>query len=203
MPSDCAIAGTWSTSFSQAIENGCTSALIQTIGEIGSGEVGVLINDFALNQTSDIGIPINPPRIFSPDTNWKTLFFGEDPLRSNPLQIAVSASSITFHGFKPVPKLLSAVDTSEAGWVFLSGDAPKQVFSQKKADEINALLKSSEISGWEVTAQGVDAHNRAAWFTAGTPANWSGTPITVVLVLENQHPANARSIGRDDLQPGR
>ena len=38
--------------------------------------------------------------------------------------------------------------------------------------------------------------SRAAWFAAGTPTNWSGTPITVVLVLENQHPAKARSIGR-------
>ena len=163
---------------------------------VGSEETGALIDNFALDQTADIGIPINPPGNFSFDTNWKTMFFGEDPLRSNPLQIAASASSITFHGFKPVPKILSAVDTSEAGWVFLSGEPPKQVFSQKKADEINEFLKSSEISGWEVTAQGVDIHNRAAWFAAGTPANWSGTPITVVLVLENQHPAKARSIGR-------
>ena len=197
MPSDCAIIGIASISLNQAIANGCNSALIQTIGEIGSDEVVVTINDFSLDQTPDIGIPINPPGNLNPSTDWKTLFFSEDRLRSNPLQIAASASSITFHGLIPIPKIMSAVDTSEAGWVFLSGEPSEQVISQVKAVEINEFLKSIEISGWEVTAQGVDAHGRVAWFAAGTPPNWSGTPITVVLVLENQHPAKARSIGRE------
>ena len=196
MPSDCAISGIAAPSLNQAIANGCNSALIQTIGEIGSGEVGGIIGDFSIDQTPNIGIPTNPPGKLYPLTDWETLFFSEEPLRSNPLQIAVSASILTHHGLKPFPKILSAVDTSEAGWVFLSGEPSKQAISQLKADAINEFLKSSEISGWEVSAQGVDAKSRAAWFVAGTPTNWAGTPITVVIVLENQHPAKARSIGR-------
>ena len=197
MPSDCAITGIAPTALDQAIANGCNSALIQTIGEIGSDEVVETLNQFFLDQTSDIGIPIIPPVSVNPSTEWKSLFFSEDPLRSNPLQIAASASSITYQGLKPTPKILSAVDTSEAGWVFLSGEPSGQVITQEKADEINEFLKSSEISGWEVSTQGIDSHNKIAWFVAGTPVNWSGRPITVVLVLENQNPAKARSIGRE------
>jgi len=196
MPSDCAIVENASITLNQAIANGCNSALIQIIGEIGSDKVVTTLSTFSLDQTPEIGIPINPPEYLSPSTDWKTLFFNEELLRSNPMQIAASASVITYHGLKPVPKILSAVDTSEAGWVFLSGERSEQVISQEKADEINEFLKSSDISGWEISAQGVDAHNRIAWFVAGTPPNWSDTPITVVLVLENQHPIKARSIGR-------
>ena len=122
---DCAISGIETTSLNQAIANGCNSALIQTIGEIGSDAVGVIISDLIFDQTTDIGIPINLPGKINPSTDWKDFFFSEDPLRSNPLQIAASASSITYHGLKPAPKILSAVDTSEAGWVFLSGESLK------------------------------------------------------------------------------
>jgi peptidoglycan glycosyltransferase len=195
-PFDCAIAGSTPTNLNQAISDGCSSALIQMVGEIGSNEIRDIIDLSALNKTPDIGIPINEPTTYNPNISWTELFFGDDPLRANPLQIAVSASSITFHGLSPVPKILSAVDTSEAGWVFLPEKTPSQVFSLEKADAINEFLKSNEISGWEVTSQGVDSKSKVAWYMAGTPPNWSGTPITIVLVLENQHPAKARSLGR-------
>ena len=196
LPMDCAITSAGTLSLNQAIISGCTSALIQMIGEIGSGEVENVIKGFSLDQTPNVGLLINPPRGYDSDADWKDYFFGDDPLRANPLQIAVSASAISFHGLKPAPKILSAVNTSEAGWVFLPDNSPIPIISQEKADAINEFLKSSGISGWEVTAQGIDAKNRVAWFAAGTPPNWSGTPITVVLVLENQLPINVRSIGR-------
>lgn len=195
-PTICAIVESEATTLKQAIIDGCPSALLQTIGEIGSEEVRKVIDDFMLIQTPDIGIATNAPIKFSPDTTWNDIFFADDPLRVNPLQIATSASAITFHGLKPVPKILSAVDTSEAGWVFLPERSPSQIIPTDKADAINEFLKSNKISGWEVNAQGVDTKSKVAWYVAGTPSNWSGTPITIVLVLENQHPAKARSIGR-------
>jgi len=195
--SDCAIAGITSTSMNQAAAYGCNSVLIQTIGEIGSDKVEEAISAFKLDQTPAIGIPIIPLVKFDPLADWRSLFFSEDPLRSNPLQIAASASAITYQGLMPHIKILSAVDTSEAGWVFLSGELPEQVITQTKADEINEFLRSSEISGWEVSAQGIDAHSKVAWYVAGTSVNWPGTPITVVLVLENQLPVKARAIGRE------
>ena len=196
VPTNCAIAGNETITMSQAIMNGCPSALIQTIGAIGTGEVRNVIDDFRITKTPDIGIPINETVDYRPDTKWINFFFDDNPLRSSPLQIAASASSITHKGWMPAPKIQYAVDTSEAGWVFLPGESPLQAMTEQKAKEINDFLLSKEISGWEVSAQGVDAKSKAAWFVAGTPANWSGTPITIVLVLENQNPLRARSIGR-------
>ena len=196
IPSGCAIVGTEVSKFNQAVTNGCPSALIQAIGSIGLSEVGKVIDDFKLTQTPDIGIPINEPIRYAKGTPWFDYFFSETPLRASPLQIAASASSITINGLIPIPKILSAVDTSEEGWVFLHTNAQTQVISSEKAKMINEFLKSEEISGWEVTAQGVDAKSKVAWYVAGTPANWSGTPVTIVLVLENENPIKTRSIGR-------
>ena len=195
--SNCAITENIVTSIDQASVNGCNSAFIQIIGEMGTDRVAEAISQFKLDQTPDIGIPFNPPVRLGPFYDWRALFFSEEPLRSNPLQIAASASSITHHGLMPHPKVLSAVDTSEAGWVFLSGEPPEQVITQAKANEIKEFLNSSEISGWEVSAQGIDALNKIAWYVAGTPVNWLGSPITVVVVLENQHPIKAREVGRE------
>ena len=192
----CAIVETEVNTLNQAIIDGCPSALIQIIGFIGSNEVKKVIDDFMLIQTPAIGIPINATIRYSPDTKWEDFFFDENPLRANPLQLAASASSITFHGLIPAPKILSAVNTSEAGWVFLPGNSPSRIISTDKADAINEFLKSKVIYGWEETAVGVDAKSKVSWYMAGTPSNWSGTPITIVLILENQHPAKTRSIGR-------
>ncbi|MDP2965448.1 MAG: FtsW/RodA/SpoVE family cell cycle protein [Pelolinea sp.] len=194
--SGCAIVETEENAFNQAIMDGCPSALIQTIGITGSNKVRKVINDFMLTRTPDIGLPINETVHYVPDLMWHDLFFSEDPLRVSPLQIAASASAITHHGLIPNPQILSAVDTSEEGWVFLSEKKQSRGVSADQANSINDFLKSKGISGWEITAQGVDSNSNVSWFVAGTPSNWSGTPITVVLVLEEQNPFKARSTGR-------
>ncbi len=193
----CAIVETDIIELNQAIMDGCHAALIQAIGIKGAREVNTVINDFLLNQTPDIGLPTNEAQQFNPELTWYDLFFSNNPLRANPLQIAASASSITYHGQMPVPHIFSAVNISEQGWVFVSRNASKQVMPADQADSINDFLKSKVISGWEVTAQGIDTNSKVSWYVAGTPSNWTGTPITVVLVLENQNPIKARSAGRD------
>ena len=194
--SGCAIVETDVFALNQAVINGCSSAFIQTIGIIGSDEIQKVIDNFMLTQTPDIGLPTNKTVPYDFDLKWNDLFFSDDPLRISPLQIAASASAITHHGLIPTPQILSAVNTSAEGWVFLSKKSGSQVLPADQANSINDFLNSKGIFGWEVTALGTDSTNRVSWYVAGTPSNWSGTPVTVVLVLEKQNPFKARSIGR-------
>ena len=193
----CAIVETEVASLNQAIVNGCSPALIQTIGIIGTEKIKNIINDFRLTQTPNIGLPTNASVNYALDWKVFDLIFSDNPLRISPLQIAASACAITQHGLMPALQILSAVDTSGEGWVILSKKTQSQVLPADQANSINDFLKSEVISGWEITAQGIDPTGKVTWYVAGTPSNWSGTPVTIVLVLENQNPAKVRSIGRE------
>jgi hypothetical protein len=77
----------------------------------------------------------------------------------------------------------------------LIGEPSKQAISQLKQMR---SMNSSNLAKFQdgKLALKVSMLSRAAWFVAGTPTNWAGTPITVVMRSGNQHPAKARSIGR-------
>jgi cell division protein FtsW (lipid II flippase) len=194
---NCAIVEYLISDMRQAITNGCPTALIQIVGATGKSKVEKAIAEFNLEQTPDIGLPGNPIIIHDKDILWNDLFFSKDPLRVNPLQIATSASVITNGGSMPTPILVSAVNTLRDGWTSLSIENKKQVLPADQANSINDYLKSGVISGWELTAQGFDQRTKIAWYVAGTPTNWAGKPLTIVLVLENQDPIKAREIGRE------
>jgi len=194
---NCAIVKTNVSDLKQAIMEGCPSALIQIVGITGANIVAKVIKDFNLEQTPDIGLPNNPVIIHDKDILWNDLFFSKNPFRVNPLQIATSASAITNNGLMPTPNIVSAVNKSEGGWVSLLKEIKNQALPVDQARSINDYLKSEEISGWEITAQGDDSKTKAAWYVAGTPSSWTGKPMTIVVVLENQNPLIAREIGRE------
>jgi cell division protein FtsW (lipid II flippase) len=194
---NCAIVKTNLSDLKQAIIDGCPSALIQVIGITGANKVEKVIEEFNLEQTPDIGLPNNPVITHDKDILWNDLFFSKNPLRVNPLQIATSASAITNDGLMPTPKIVVSVNTSKGGWISLSKETKSQVMPANQANSINKFLKSEDISGWEITAQGNDLKTKVAWYIAGTPSSWLGKPLTVVLVLENQNPLKAREIGRE------
>jgi hypothetical protein len=61
-------------------------------------------------------------------------------------------------------------------------------------------LASQEISGWELTTESQDANGSYAWYVAGTPVNWPGTPVVLVIVREDMQAENLQALGRQVFQ---
>ena len=103
---------------------------------------------------------------------------------------------------RPAPVIVSAVNTPASGWVLLSGeDQPLQVIQPSEAETRARSLSSDDDNIWEYVAV-VSQEDRppVTWYVAGTTTGWGGTPLALVLVLEDSDLQTATRIGRGILE---
>jgi cell division protein FtsW (lipid II flippase) len=132
---------------------------------------------------------------------------GGDPLMASeqelsPLQAALIAAAISAQGIRPAPVIVSAVNTPASGWVLLPGEGqPLQVIQPSEAETRVRSLSSDNGNIWEYVAV-VSQEDRppVTWYVAGTTTGWSGTPLALVLVLEDSDLQTAARIGRGILE---
>ncbi len=114
----------------------------------------------------------------------------------SPLQVALAAASLSNHGIIPAPSLAAAVNTPRDGWVILPAQgAPVEATTAESADEAAQLFIQSGNRYWSHIGQADEKDSSVTWFLAGTPPNWGGTPIVVVVLIEENNIRLAKRIG--------
>jgi hypothetical protein len=139
--------------------------------------------------------------------------FGEvENLRVSPLQLILAFASLSNDGIRPAPRIALAVDTPSQGWVILpaNGD-PLKVLEEAQAHASAESMRVPDHPFWETESRSNEKEKFFAWFVAGTLPNWQGTPLTLVVLLEEdnapplQDLRSANSIGEallnEALQP--
>ena len=97
-----------------------------------------------------------------------------------------------------MPVLAIAVKTPSAGWVNLPTQGNKATINTPEAAQAStqALAVEDQLI-WqttEVTPNGPERY--ATWYIAGSLPEWSGMPLAIVVLLEEDDPALAEQIGR-------
>lgn len=115
-------------------------------------------------------------------------------LRISPAQLIRAAAALSNRGICPAGQLVMAVNTPTQGWVILPAlGQPTQCLA---AQDVENLLKPETGTFWSYTGSGKsESDGSAAWFIGGTTSGWQGTPLAVVVVLENNNRLQARTIG--------
>lgn len=119
-----------------------------------------------------------------------------DPLRVSPLQVALAGAGLSAGGIRPAPLLATAVNTPIQGWVILPplGEAV-QAMPTVEAEETAASLIPVGETYWQVKTTITDVQTTVSWFLGGTPPGWLGSPLVVVVLLEEDNPALAAYFG--------
>lgn len=126
---------------------------------------------------------------------------GEIPSLS-PLQVAVAAAAISNGGIRPPARLVTAVNTPQAGWIVLPiSQQPRQLLSPASAAA--AALRQA-VAGERIWQKVESVKNpnglSPTWYIAGTLPDWEGTPYIAVVLLEQSDAALAEQIGRKILE---
>lgn len=106
-------------------------------------------------------------------------------LRVSPLQISIAASALSNGGILPTPRIATAVNTGEQGWVvFPALEQPKLVLQAEAANE--AAISSVEDGNpyWGHSGVGQLGDSVVTWALAGTLPDWQGAPLVLVVALE-------------------
>ena len=121
-----------------------------------------------------------------------------EPVTLSPLQAALSAAAISSAGMRPVPIFVLAVKTPTAGWVILpaQGEAA-QFMTAKDAGSAAIALATDDQLIWQTTRVADNAgDNSLTWSVGGTLPTWSGSPLSIAIVLEEDNPELAQQIGQ-------
>jgi cell division protein FtsW (lipid II flippase) len=134
--------------------------------------------------------PLNMPVAF--DTN--NLSAGN--LKISPLQMSLAAALLSHDGIMPAPRIATAVNTPEQGWVVLSAEGmPVEVMQAEAANEAASSFIVRGKSFWSHVGQASVDKEIITWLLAGTLPDWKGTPLTLVITLEEDNTYLANYIG--------
>ncbi|MBU2610503.1 MAG: hypothetical protein KJ606_06095, partial [Chloroflexi bacterium] len=129
-------------------------------------------------------------------------------LRVSLLQMALAAATLSNKGILPVPRLAMAVNTPHQGWVILPAlGAPMPALSAQSASSTAESLMARGQPFWQATGKGIEnqEHKTITWYLAGTLPGWQGTPLALVVTLEEDNSRLAEFIGQslmnEALQP--
>jgi len=119
-------------------------------------------------------------------------------LHISPLQVALASAALSNHGIIPAPSIASAVDTPSEGWVILPVlGMPFEAMQAPAADEAAASFIVDGQNYWSHVGQATEEESSVTWFIAGTPPNWQGTPLVVVVLVEENNIRLAQRIGQE------
>jgi len=125
-------------------------------------------------------------------------------LQISPLQLAMASAPLSAGGRMPTPRLALSYRQPNGQWIlFAAGQQPRQVLPQSTSQAAAEMLAVPGLPIWRALAHlgGGDANPKAGltWLTAGTLDSWQGSPLVLVILLEQDNPALAEQIGLDIL----
>ncbi|GAB4496825.1 MAG: hypothetical protein OHK003_03350 [Anaerolineales bacterium] len=119
-----------------------------------------------------------------------------EDVRASPLQISIIAAALNNQGVMPAPRIATAVNTREQGWVVLPVlDEAREALQASAAGEAALSFVKEGKPYWSHTGQGVINKTTITWLIAGTPPAWQGAPLTLVIALEEDSPRLVEQIG--------
>jgi cell division protein FtsI/penicillin-binding protein 2 len=121
-----------------------------------------------------------------------------DGIHISPLQAALAAAALSNHGTVPAPRIAMAVNTPKEGWIVLPAQGESfEAVTPAQADQAVAANIEGDNNYWSHIGRASGKEGPVTWFSAGTPPNWQGTPLAVVVLLEEDNERQAQWIGQE------
>lgn len=126
-------------------------------------------------------------------------------LKISPLQLALASAPLSAGGRMPAPRLALSYRQPDGQWIlFPVSQQPRQVLPQSTAQAAAEMLADVNLPVWHSLAH-ISASLGTAepqipaagltWFTAGTLPAWQGSPLVLVLLIEQDNPDLAERLG--------
>jgi hypothetical protein len=96
-----------------------------------------------------------------------------------------------------MPRIATAVNTPEQGWVVVlpADEKPIEVLQAEAANEAALSFIVKGKSYWSHVGQASADDKIITWLLAGTLPDWKGTPLVLVVTLEENNVFLANYIG--------
>jgi cell division protein FtsW (lipid II flippase) len=178
------------------IISGCPDSLEEISAGLQPVDIYSLYQSSGLLDQPEIQIESSASRNLDTFTDFSILFRGESELLVTPLQMALAYAPFSNGGFIVEPSIALAYRYKAGSWQLIE-DTPGD-FSPTNMDykEAILLLAREDQTGWTISSTVPTQSGHLDWFIQGTPTDWKGVPIVVVVALENSDALIARDVGK-------
>ena len=191
----CAILPKGDPSWGDLVASGCIKALA-TINRSSSIEDTLeLYQQAGLFMPLTLPLEASQPVAVETASNYYSLYSGDAGILVSPTQLAIMAATLSNGGKVVSPQIATAYRKLDGDWNLIEVPASPTVVEEFNADEAADLLSSGNLPGWEISAYALHKEAKISWFVAGTPGDWYGTPVVLVVALEDGSPSAARQLG--------
>jgi cell division protein FtsW (lipid II flippase) len=188
------------------ITSGCPGGAAYLAGGMSTAELAAFYRILGFDETPSIRLPVAVPAPITTFSDPDLAALGQADTLVSPMQMVLAAAALSANGERPSPLIATSVNTPTNGWVFLPGDVPTPALEPTVIAEVTAILSTADSPFWQSLGTGFTPDGPITWFLGGTrPGAWQGTPLALVLVLEEDNPEDASLIGerilRATIQP--
>ena len=181
------------------VSDGCPGAAVTLASGFSATQYNKLLSQLGLYSAPQLSLPVAQPDQQQSFAIPSEAILGASQVKVTPLQMAIAAATLSNNGELVSPQLALAVQIPDTGWVLFPAQSPTKVTIPHLADAAN-MLTSSNFPGWESLGTSSTDQGTLTWFLGGTLPDWNGTPLALALVLEENNPYLARSVGETVLR---
>lgn len=193
----CASSFSGDVDWNHALVNGCPGPVLELSKQFSASELITIYKTFGFTSSSSLPLLQADPDVIQLLEEPSKAALGIDQIKVTPLQAAIAAATISSDGKKPAPVITLAVNTPTQGWVIFPRSSSTAIINANNAQATADFLSIDGKPFWQTTGLSFTENLPVTWFIAGTTGNWKGTPLSVVVLLEEDDPETARSIGSD------
>lgn len=194
---DCALPSSTIDSWGKAIASGCPAAVLSLAEQLSTDQVVLLFNQLGFYSVPSLTLPQAVPSDFRDfQTQAEAILSPQSPHLS-PLQMSLAISALTEAGRIPAPRLVLSVHTPHLGWQAISAESAITVLDKAELVRTTNQLRLPNIPAWHAVGQAQENNQTFTWFIGGTLSDWRGAPLSVVVLLEEDAPQKALSIGKE------
>jgi cell division protein FtsW (lipid II flippase) len=179
------------------ISAGCNSSFKMLDYYLGKDEINAYYQQLGLLTQPDLSIAENGPELSTKTTNLNQLNNQNSAFLVSPLQMAIAYATLSNGGKIVTPRLATAYRYAENDWTLFPTENLSSTAPSIDAIQTGSALTGASIPGWQVTSLALTDSGRLDWFIAGTQPDWKGTPIVIVVALEDSSPQTVEYIGRE------
>ncbi len=197
---NCALPVSDKPTWSELLSHGCPGGVNELAQHLRADQLIDLFHKIELDRSPQISLPVAPVIDYQSQDSSERLALGEGKMKVSPLQMALAISALSPKGDIPIPRIAMAVNTPMENWVVLPGSKSVENPGLNTRNNTIQTLQIDNLPAWQVTATAQSDNGKISWFLAGTNAEWQGTPLSLVIVLEKDDPETIKNIGDEILQ---
>ncbi len=174
---------------------GCPGVLEEISSALQPVDIYTLYEQSGFLDQSEIQIESSTPNNLDSFTDFSKLFRGESELLVTPLHMALAYTPFSNGGFFVEPSIALAYRNGGDNWTLIDETLGSSTSTNLDYTESIQQMARENQAGWAISSTVPIDSGHLDWFIQGTPPDWKGLPIVVVVALENSTAISAQEIG--------